>query len=91
MNFLQLFLQIIFSLIVIAFGILCGRWLCMIAPEEAAKAKIWAKLLLKIFTAIIFIAIIAGVLLGFENTLFIVEFMLFLCAMMFGILYFKEK
>jgi hypothetical protein len=89
MNLLHLFVQIIFSLIVIVMGVFTGKWLCMIAPEEMVKGKKWAKLLLKIFILLIFIVVLLGFFFKIENLLFVVEFILFLCAMMFGILYSK--
>lgn len=90
MNFTEILMQIIFSLIVIIVGLFSGRWLCLIAPEELKQAKYWAKLLLKIFGVIIIIDIVLFYFIGLQNALFILEFILFLCAMMIGIIYFKK-
>jgi len=91
MDILQIVLQIIFTLIVVIFGLFSGKWLCQIAPEEIVKGRKWTKLLLKVFVGLIIIVSSFIKFIGLYQSLFIVDFLIFLSAMMVGILISKEK
>lgn len=91
MDMLQIFLQIVFSLIVVAVGLFCGKWLCLISPEEIKKGKKWAKILIKVFVFLLFLSIISGFFIGWNNALFVFVFLVFLISMMFGVIIFKEE